>query len=77
MLFILLVQIGNVILNNMYMYTDALEIFNTLVLSITVSSAFLIGAILSIFIHYPERIRADLAAFSAGIFFCNNSFFIN
>jgi ZIP family zinc transporter len=49
----------------MYMYTYALEIFNTLVLSITVSSAFLIGAILSIFIHYPERIRADLAAFSS------------
>jgi len=58
----------------MYMYTDALEIFNTLVLSITVSSAFLIGAILSIFIHYPERIRADLAAFSSGIFFATIAF---
>ena len=75
MLFILLVQIGNVILNSMYnMDTDVLEIFNTLVLSITVSSAFLIGAILSIFIHYPERIRADLAAFSAGIFFATIAF---
>src|SRR5215211_2546125 len=39
-----------------------------------VSSAFLIGAILSIFIHYPERIRADLAALSAGIFFSTISF---
>jgi zinc transporter, ZIP family len=56
------------------MVTDTLEIFNTLVLSITVSSAFLIGAILSIFIHYPERIRADLAAFSAGIFFATIAF---
>lgn len=56
------------------MYTDALEIVNTLVLSITVSSAFLIGAILSIFIHYPERIRADLAAFSSGIFFATIAF---
>ncbi|MGZ5550978.1 MAG: hypothetical protein ACXW07_09505 [Nitrososphaeraceae archaeon] len=56
------------------MDTDALEIFNTLLLSVTVSSAFLIGAILSIFIHYPERIRADLAAFSAGIFFATIAF---
>ncbi|MDW3626514.1 MAG: hypothetical protein QOK72_07715 [Nitrososphaeraceae archaeon] len=56
------------------MNIDALEIFNTLVLSIIVSSAFLIGAILSIFIHYPERIRADLAAFSAGIFFATIAF---
>lgn len=39
-----------------------------------VSSAFLIGAILSIFIQYPERIRADLAALSAGIFFSTISF---
>ena len=53
----------NIIVNN-----EILEISNTLLLSMFVSSAFLIGAILSIFIHYPERIRADLAAFSAGIF---------
>lgn len=39
-----------------------------------VSSAFLIGAILSIFIKYPERIRSDLAALSAGIFFSTISF---
>ena len=56
------------------MDTDTLEIFNTLLLSVTVYSAFLIGAILSIFIHYPERIRADLAAFSAGIFFATIAF---
>ena len=54
----------NIIVNN-----EILEILNTLLLSIFVSSAFLIGAILSIFIRYPERIRADLAALSAGIFF--------
>jgi len=53
---------------------EILEILNTLLLSMLVSSAFLIGAILSIFIHYPERIRADLAALSAGIFFSTISF---
>jgi ZIP family zinc transporter len=53
---------------------EILEILNTLLLSIIVSSAFLIGAILSIFIKYPERIRADLAALSAGIFFSTISF---
>jgi zinc transporter, ZIP family len=59
----------NIIVNN-----EILEILNTLLLSIFVSSAFLIGAILSIFIRYPERIRADLAALSAGIFFSTISF---
>jgi len=53
---------------------EILEILNTLLLSTIVSSAFLIGAILSIFIRYPERIRADLAAISAGIFFSTISF---
>ena len=53
---------------------EILEILNTLLLSMIVSSAFLIGAILSIFIKYPERIRADLAALSAGIFFSTISF---
>jgi zinc transporter, ZIP family len=53
---------------------DILEILNTLLLSMIVSSAFLIGAILSIFIQYPERIRADLAALSAGVFFSTISF---
>ena len=65
------------ILNSVNMDTDTIEIFNTLLLSVTVSSAFLIGAILSIFIHYPERIRADFTAFSAGIFFATISFFTN
>jgi zinc transporter, ZIP family len=59
----------NIIVNN-----EILEILNTLLLSIFVSTAFLIGAILSIFIRYPERIRADLAALSAGIFFSTISF---
>ena len=59
----------SIIVNN-----DILEILNTLLLSMIVSSAFLIGAILSIFIQYPERIRADLAALSAGIFFSTISF---
>jgi len=53
---------------------EILEILNTLSLSMLVSSAFLIGSILSIFLHYPERIRADLAALSAGIFFATISF---
>lgn len=59
----------NIIVNN-----EILEILNTLLLSMIVSSAFLIGALLSIFIKYPERIRADLAALSAGIFFSTISF---
>lgn len=59
----------NIIVNN-----EILEILNSLLLSMIVSSAFLIGAILSIFIQYPERIRADLAALSAGIFFSTISF---
>lgn len=59
----------NIIVNN-----EILEILNSLLLSMIVSSAFLIGAILSIFIRYPERIRADLAALSAGIFFSTISF---
>jgi len=53
---------------------EILEILNTLLLSMIVSSAFLIGALLSIFIKYPERIRADLAALSAGIFFSTISY---
>ncbi|HYY71249.1 MAG TPA: hypothetical protein VE595_02450 [Nitrososphaeraceae archaeon] len=56
------------------MNNEILEILNSLLLSMIVSSAFLIGAILSIFIQYPERIRADLAALSAGIFFSTISF---
>lgn len=59
----------NIIVNN-----EFFEILNTLLLSTVVSSAFLIGAILSIFIPYPERIRADLAALSAGVFFSTISF---
>ncbi|MGE3859264.1 MAG: ZIP family metal transporter [Nitrososphaeraceae archaeon] len=56
------------------MNSEILEILNTLLLSTVVSSAFLFGALLSIFIHFPERIRADLAALSAGIFFSTISF---
>ena len=56
------------------MNNEILEILNTLLLSMIVSSAFLIGALLSIFLKYPERIRADLAALSAGIFFSTISF---
>ena len=59
---------------NIIANSEFLEILNTLLLSVLVSSAFLIGAILSIFIHYPERIRADLAALSAGIFFSTISY---
>ena len=56
------------------MNSEILEILNTLLLSMIVSSAFLFGALLSIFIYFPERIRADLAALSAGIFFSTISF---
>lgn len=63
------IQIGHIC-----MYNEILEILDTVLLSVIVSSAFLIGAVLSIFIHYPERIRADLSAFSAGIFFSTIAF---
>jgi ZIP family zinc transporter len=59
---------------NFKVNNEFFEILNTLLLSTVVSSAFLIGAILSIFIPYPERIRADLAALSAGVFFSTISF---
>ena len=59
---------------NIILDSEILEILNTLLLSTIVSSAFLFGALLSIFIHFPERIRADLAALSAGIFFSTISF---
>jgi ZIP family zinc transporter len=57
-----------------------LEIFKTLefgwaiILSIAVSAAFPIGALLSICIRYPGRSRADLGAFAAGVFFSTVAF---
>jgi ZIP family zinc transporter len=53
---------------------EVLEFANSFLISILVSSAFLLGAFLSIIIRYPERIRADLSAFSAGIFLSTIAF---
>ncbi|MBA3750526.1 MAG: hypothetical protein H0X03_06485 [Nitrosopumilus sp.] len=56
------------------MNLGVLEFANSFLISSLVSSAFLLGAFLSIILRYPERIRADLSAFSAGIFFSTIAF---
>lgn len=43
-------------------------------MGIAVAIAFPIGAVASIYINYPGRIRADLGAFSAGVFFSTIAF---
>jgi ZIP family zinc transporter len=54
--------------------SEVLEFANSLVFSTLVSSGFLIGALLSIIFRYPERLRADLSAFAAGIFLSSIAF---
>lgn len=56
------------------MNTEILEFANSLFFATLVSSGFLIGAILSIVFRYPERLRADLSAFAAGIFLSSIAF---
>ncbi|MEJ7642903.1 MAG: hypothetical protein WKF36_12030 [Candidatus Nitrosocosmicus sp.] len=56
------------------MNSEVLEFANSLLFSTLVSSGFLIGAILSIVFRYPERLRADLSAFAAGIFLSSIAF---
>lgn len=50
------------------------DILYSLVMGIAISAAFPIGAIIAIFINYPNRIRADIVAFGSGIFFSAISF---
>jgi zinc transporter, ZIP family len=54
--------------------SEVLEFANSLIFSTLVSSGFIIGAILSVIFRYPERLRADLSAFAAGIFLSSIAF---
>ncbi|HZD35376.1 MAG TPA: hypothetical protein VE130_09250 [Nitrososphaeraceae archaeon] len=45
-----------------------LQAMTTLLISTSVAAAFPLGALLSIYLPYPGRIKSDIAAISAGIF---------
>ncbi len=44
------------------------ETLLTLLMTLTVSSSFIFGALISLHVKYPSRLKGDIAAFSAGIF---------
>lgn len=48
----------------------------TILMSLAVAAAFPIGALSSLHIKYPTRLKADLASFSAGIFLAAVTFSI-
>ncbi|HZD36191.1 MAG TPA: hypothetical protein VE130_13400 [Nitrososphaeraceae archaeon] len=48
--------------------SEELQAITTLLVSISVAAAFPLGALLSIYLPYPGRIKSDIAAISAGIF---------
>ncbi len=41
-----------------------------------IASSFVFGALIAIGIKYPQRLRGDLASFSAGVFFSTTSFIL-
>lgn len=41
-----------------------------------IASSFVFGALIAIGIRYPQRLRGDLASFSAGVFFSTTSFIL-
>jgi hypothetical protein len=45
------------------------RIFSSIIMGMAVASAFPIGASFAIFVNYPGRIKADIAAFGSGVFF--------
>ncbi|MDN5847592.1 MAG: hypothetical protein L0H53_15110 [Candidatus Nitrosocosmicus sp.] len=45
-------------------------------MTLFIASSFILGSILSINIKYPQRLKGDLASFSAGIFFSTISFIL-
>ncbi|MDN5868446.1 MAG: hypothetical protein L0H55_13760 [Candidatus Nitrosocosmicus sp.] len=45
-------------------------------MTLFIASSFIFGSILSINIKYPQRLKGDLASFSAGIFFSTVSFIL-
>lgn len=45
-------------------------------MTLTVASSFILGALISLHIRYPSRLKGDIAAFSAGIFLSTVSFIL-
>lgn len=48
----------------------------TFLMTFTVALSFILGALISIYIRYPSRLKGDIAAFSAGIFFSTVAFIL-
>lgn len=48
----------------------------TFLMTLTVASSFILGALISLHIRYPSRLKGDIAAFSAGIFLSTVSFIL-
>jgi ZIP family zinc transporter len=48
----------------------------TSLMTLTVASSFILGALVSLHVRYPERLKGDIAAFSAGIFFATVAFIL-
>lgn len=48
----------------------------SLMMTLFIASSFIFGSILSINIKYPQRLKGDLASFSAGIFFSTVAFIL-
>ena len=45
-------------------------------MTLIISSSFVMGALFSLFVKYPGRLKGDIAAFSAGIFFSTIAFIL-
>ena len=52
------------------------ETIFTFLMTLTVASSFILGALISLYIRYPSRLKGDIAAFSAGIFLSTVSFIL-
>ena len=52
------------------------ETIFTFLMTFTVASSFILGALISLHIRYPSRLKGDIAAFSAGIFLSTVSFIL-
>lgn len=48
----------------------------TFLMTFTVASSFILGALISLHVRYPSRLKGDIAAFSAGIFFAAVAFIL-
>jgi ZIP family zinc transporter len=52
------------------------EISWSFVMTLFIASSFVFGSVISINVKYPQRLKGDLASFSAGIFFSTVSFIL-